>query len=718
MNLIASWQCKLLLVPLLVLPVLSLKLPPLVPAVHDSFLDARSASFRLPKRVHIIVDERDAHSTKDDGLTLIPPTLFNFSQTFKSDLETLFPQTTVSLSVGDARKSLNVPAVIAFLLSDDLHSTHADGSPTTEGYELEVSPTNIRITGAGSKGAFWATRTLLQGLVLSGGQFPTGKIVDQPDWRTRGFMLDVGRQWYPINFLQDLCTYASWFKISEFHVHLSDNVSPRGNFNAYARFRLRPEDPALAGLTPHLNETYSRREFDAFQAGCAARGVTVVPELESPGHALVITQWKPELALSTDPTLINLTVPDAIPTIKSIWKEFLPWFHAKQVSIGADEYNASLADDYNNFVNEMSEFIGQESGKTIRLWGTREPSNRTSVSKNITIQHWDFGDDDPFELIRSGYDVINSEDSFQYIVMKQSGSFPQSLNQTRLWHGANTQTGGIWDPHVFDRGNASNNPSITNPRLKGAIMAAWNDHGPTASTFLEAFYAVKEGLPVVASAGWQAASRPNHLTHAQFLAAFTHLEASAPGQNLDRRIPSKGQVVVDYDLSHLGAAASGRVQDRSGNGYHARLGNGVLHTPLGSKGHNYTLLLRTTISGAPATLLSGPDDSVGLQGSADGGLTLAFTSSNITYLLSNFTLPSRPSRATHDIVLTGTELGTSAFVDGVHAGDFRVSIDQTDVFAPMAFVAPAQTIGGEGVRLEKFVLWNGIQSSSTTRGAK
>lgn len=39
-----------------------------------------------------------------------------------------------------------------------------------------------------------------------------------------------------------------------------------------------------------------------------------------PGHALVITQWKPELALSTDPTLINLTVPDAIPTIKSIWK--------------------------------------------------------------------------------------------------------------------------------------------------------------------------------------------------------------------------------------------------------------------------------------------------------------------------------------------------------------------------------------------------------------
>ncbi|KAI0375221.1 glycoside hydrolase [Pilatotrama ljubarskyi] len=714
----ASWQCRLLLIPLLVLQVLSLKLPPLVPAVHDSFFDSESASFRLPRHVRIVVDERDAHSTKDNGLTLIPPTLLNFSQTFKSDLETLFPQTTVSLSTGDVQESLNVPGVISFLLSDSLRSCHADGSPTTEGYELEVSPTNVRITGAGSKGAFWATRTLLQGLVLTGGQFPTGKIVDKPDWRTRGFMLDVGRQWYPITFLQDLCTYASWFKISEFHVHLSDNVSPRGNFNAYARFRLRPEDPALAGLTPHLNETYTRQEFDAFQAGCAARGVTVVPELESPGHALVITQWKPDLALSTDPTLINLTVPDAIPTIKSIWKEFLPWFHTKQVSIGADEYNASLADDYNNFVNEMSDFIGQESEKTIRLWGTREPSNRTSVSKNITVQHWDFGDDDPFELIRSGYDVINSEDSFQYIVMKQSGSFPQSLNQTRLWDGANTDIGGIWDPHVFDRGNASNNPSITNPRLKGAIMAAWNDHGPTASTFLEAFYAIKEGLPVVASAGWQAASRLNHLTHAQFLAAFPQLEGAAPGQNLDRRIPSQGAVVVDYDLSHLAAAPSGRVQDRSGNGYDARLDNGVLHTPLGSKGHNYTLLLRARLGDAPGTLLSGPDDSFGLELLPGGGLTLAFTSSNITYLLSNSTLPSRRASAVQDLVLTGTEHGTSAFVDDVHVGDFLISIDQTTVLEPMAFVAPVQTIGGKGIRLERFVLWDGIQSITTIQKAK
>jgi hypothetical protein len=63
------------------------------------------------------------------------------------------------------------------------------------------------------------------------------------------------------------------------HVHLSDNVSPvlEGNNpdTTYARFRLRPTNTSLAGLTPHLNETYSTEEFEAFQHFCAARGVTV-----------------------------------------------------------------------------------------------------------------------------------------------------------------------------------------------------------------------------------------------------------------------------------------------------------------------------------------------------------------------------------------------------------------------------------------------------------
>lgn len=230
-----------------------------------------------------------------------------------------------------------------------------------------------------------------------------------------------------------------------------------------------------------------------------------------------------------------------------------------------------------------------------------------------------------------------------------------------------------------------------------------------ASTFLEAFYALKEGILVVASAGWQAASRPNHLTHTQFLDAFPRLEASAPGQNLDRRIPSKSALVVAYAAPF---SKSGAVPDRSGNGYDAHIdsADGTLHTPLGSKGHNYTLLLRARLGGSPGTLLSGPDDSFGVAARSDGAFTLALTSSNITYLLSNYTLS--PGSEAVDIVLTGTEGGTSAFVNGTHAGDFLVAIDGTNVLEPMAFVAPLQTIGGENNVIEEIALWDGVQNAS------
>ena len=68
------------------------------------------------------------------------------------------------------------------------------------------------------------------------------------------------------------------------HVHLSDNVSPRGLPNAYARFRLGTDNPAFAGLVPFKNETYSRAEFDDLQQTCAKRGITIIPEIESVSH--------------------------------------------------------------------------------------------------------------------------------------------------------------------------------------------------------------------------------------------------------------------------------------------------------------------------------------------------------------------------------------------------------------------------------------------------
>jgi hexosaminidase len=86
----------------------------------------------------------------------------------------------------------------------------------------------------------------------------------------------------------------------------------------YSAFRLNSPDEAVAGINIRPNESYYEEDFEKIQQSCASRGVTIIPEIEAPGHALVITQWKPELALSTVFTLLNISYPETIPTMQTI----------------------------------------------------------------------------------------------------------------------------------------------------------------------------------------------------------------------------------------------------------------------------------------------------------------------------------------------------------------------------------------------------------------
>ncbi len=242
-----------------------------------------------------------------------------------------------------------------------------------------------------------------------------------------------------------MCSYLSFFKQNTLHLHLSDsmNLNPdltyQEKLDYYSAFRLNSDDPAVAGLNKRANESYYHSDFENMQQKCASRGVTIIPEIEAPGHALVITQWKPELALSTDFTMLNISNPETIPTMKTLWDTFTPWFHSKTVHLGADEYSSLEVAEYNSYVNTMHDYILSRYNKNVRIWGTFRPGAATDgseVSTDISIQHWEFFEDNPyFDYIQNNYSVLNSDDQF-YMVGKWSGSYPQSLNMTRIFYGA------------------------------------------------------------------------------------------------------------------------------------------------------------------------------------------------------------------------------------------------------------------------------------------
>lgn len=162
--------------------------PLFIPAVH-SYEVVGNDVFHVASKLYIVVDEDCASSAKDDGPTLIPPTVTDFAHTFASDYQELFPTSSASVALGSESSLSNLTNYVFLTLAHNSNNTLADGSSTSEGYSMEVTASGVKISASGAKGIFWGTRTFLQGLVSAGGRFPASVINDQPDWRTRGLML-------------------------------------------------------------------------------------------------------------------------------------------------------------------------------------------------------------------------------------------------------------------------------------------------------------------------------------------------------------------------------------------------------------------------------------------------------------------------------------------------------------------------------------------------
>lgn len=411
-----------------------------------------------------------------------------------------------------------------------------------EGYCIEIGDA-VAISANTPTGVYWATRTLLQILEQHEGvNLPKGTIRDWPDYEVRGFMIDCGRKYIPLDYLKAYSKIMAYYKMNTLQVHLNDNGFKQyfGNDwdKTYAAFRIESE------LFPELTAKdgfYGKDEFRQFQKDAAKIGVNIIPEIDVPAHSLAFTHFRKELGTEKyGMDHLDLYNPNVITFLDSLFTEYLegedPVFVGKQVHIGTDEYSNAekeTVEKFRAFTDHYIRFV-EKFGKQACVWGalTHAQGETPVKSENVIMHCWYNGYANPTEMKKQGYKLISIPDGSVYIV-PAAGYYYDYLNLSYLYH--------TWSPAVI--GNQKFEPG--DPAILGGMYAVWNDVAGNGISVDDIHHRCFPGLQAISTATWSPTYR------AVPFEEFNHkrnLLSEAPGVNeLGRFDGEPGSVVYAID---------------------------------------------------------------------------------------------------------------------------------------------------------------------------
>lgn len=454
------------------------------------------------------------------------PELLRIARMFADDYQQMFGQT-LSVAQGKATSG------------DFVLSLSADKKLGEEGYAIKISD-RVAISAPTPTGLYWSTRTLLQLAEQNQERsLPQGTIRDYPDYPLRGFMIDCGRKFIPMAYLQDLVKIMAYYKMNTLQIHLNDNGFKQyfeHNWDkTYAAFRLESE--TYPGLTAR-DGSYSKKEFIDFQKQAASNFVEIIPEIDVPAHSLALTHYKPEIGSKEyGMDHLDLFKPETYEFVDALFKEYLegdnPVFVGKRVHIGTDEYSNAKKDvveKFRAFTDHYIRFV-EGFGKQAVVWGalSHAKGDTPVKSENVVMNAWYNGYADPATMIKDGYQLISIPDGLVYIVPK-AGYYYDYLNEPYLYK--------EWTPAhigkaVFDE---------KHPSILGGMFAIWNDHVGNGISVKDIHHRIFSPLQTLSVKMWTGAQ--TGIPYETFNEKRALL-SEAPGVNQLARIGKKPELVYE-----------------------------------------------------------------------------------------------------------------------------------------------------------------------------
>ncbi|WP_299782612.1 beta-N-acetylhexosaminidase [uncultured Formosa sp.] len=338
-----------------------------------------------------------------------------------------------------------------------------------EGYLLDITKNKISITAAKSAGIFFGIQTLRQlKIETSKGviSFPSVSIQDNPQFKWRAFMLDESRHFKGKEVVYDMLDQMSLLKMNVFHWHLTDDQGWRIEIKKYpllTEIGSYRKDTQINGVKsdkrtgePHSG-FYTQEEIKEVIAYAEKKHITIIPEIEMPGHAtaaIASYPWLGTLDKLIDvsetfgilPNIFNVTDPAVNTFLENVLQEVIDLFPSKIVHIGGDEVKfgqwkesemvTNWMEDHNissypdiqiAFTNRMSKFIESKGyrmmgwndilGENLHHYNVEEgkKENNEKLAQSAIIHFWKGSQELMISALEKGHEVVNSQHNYTYL---------------------------------------------------------------------------------------------------------------------------------------------------------------------------------------------------------------------------------------------------------------------------------------------------------------
>lgn len=439
-------------------------------------------------------DNPPADVPKLSELPLIPlPTTINdgseviYYETYRGDMTP-----SRDPMIGDAQRYLE-----ALMPEMHLPLKFTRNELTGEAYRVDFDEDNIELSAGTREGMLNAMKTLTQVLHFSGGNadavyLSAGSIEDQPRYPYRGYMLDVARHFFPADTVKMVIDRIAAYKINHLHLHLSDDQGWRIEIKSWPRL-------AEIGGKSEVDGTpggyYTQEDYKEIVEYAASRGITIVPEIDMPGHTNAALSAYPILnedGKATEPytgTDVGFstfdTDQDSVYTlIDDVVREIGALTPGKYFHLGGDESAATDHEDFVKFINKAQEIV-RENGKTPIGW---DEIASAALAPGTVVQYWAHPEN-ALKAQQSGNPVLMSPATRAYIDMQYDSTSRIGLHWAAY---IPLDSAYIWNP-------AEQAPGVTDGDILGIEAPLWSE---TVRTLEDIDYLSFPRIMALAEVGW------------------------------------------------------------------------------------------------------------------------------------------------------------------------------------------------------------------------